>query len=158
MCRMRFKIRFSKERLITRSRLAIAGLLIDNTDLKRKVDSIKLKDNAKQLTSEPLLVRLDSGNDSTDNIKVCYAPETTCDFIIKRNLRKEKLSCWKTIAEENAGTKVETPREGKTIYTRSVYWEVKEVGKKVRIVYQVIERSITANGQILLIPELEVQT
>ena len=113
---------------------------------------------AKQLTAGPLLVRLDSGNDSADNIKVCYTSETFSDFIIKRNLRKEKLSCWKTIAEENEGTKVETPREGKRVYTGSVYWEVKEEGKKVRIVYQVIERSITANGQILLVPDIEVQT
>lgn len=113
---------------------------------------------AKQLTTEPLLLRLDSGNDSADNIKVCYTPETCSDFIIKRNLRKENLSCWETIAKENEGTKVETPREGKKVYTGSVYWEVKGVGKKVRIVYQVIERSITAKGQILLVPDIEVQT
>ena len=43
---MKFKIRFSNERLITPSGLAIAGLLIDKTDLKRRLDSIKLKDNA----------------------------------------------------------------------------------------------------------------
>ena len=113
---------------------------------------------AKQLTTEPLLLRLDSGNDSADNIKVCYTPETCSDFIIKRNLRKENLSCWETIAKENEGTKVETPREGKKVYTGSVYWEVKGVGKKVRIVYQVIERNITAKGQILLFPDIEVQT
>jgi hypothetical protein len=114
--------------------------------------------HAKQLADEPLLVRLDSGNDSADNLKVLYAQETTSDFIIKRNLRKEKLSCWKVIAEQNESTLIEHPREGKTVYTGSVYWEVKDLCRKVRIVYQIIERSIKADGQMLIMPELEVQT
>lgn len=36
---------------------------------------------AKQLTNLPLLVRMDSGNDSGDNVRVCLEEET--DFIIK---------------------------------------------------------------------------
>lgn len=43
---MKFKVQFSKERLITPSGLAIVGVLMDKTDLKARVDSIKLKDNA----------------------------------------------------------------------------------------------------------------
>ena len=125
-----------------------------NTDIFLK-DSIL---NAKRLTGQPLLVRLDSGNDSVDNLKVCYTEETSSDFIIKRNLRKEKLSFWQTIAEENKDSKPIEPREGKKVYTGSVYWNLEELGHKVRIVYKVIERTITAAGQVLLIPELEVQT
>ena len=41
----------------------------------------------KKLTDKPLLVRLDSGNDSIDNVAVLI--ENECYFIIKRNLRKE---------------------------------------------------------------------
>ena len=41
----------------------------------------------KKLTDKPLLVRLDSGNDSIDNVAVLI--DTGCSFIIKRNLRKE---------------------------------------------------------------------
>lgn len=113
---------------------------------------------AKGLTSQPLLVRLDSGNDSVDNMRVCYAEETSSDFIIKRNLRNEKLSFWKAIAQRDENYKPEEPRDGKKVYTGSVYWDIKELGRKVRIVYKVIERTITATGQILLVPELEVQT
>ena len=41
----------------------------------------------KKLTDKPLLVRLDLGNDSIDNVAVLI--ENGCYFIIKRNLRKE---------------------------------------------------------------------
>jgi len=127
----------------------------------QKNTDIFLKDailHAKRLTSQPLLVRLDSGNDSVDNLKVCYAKETASDFIIKRNLRNEKLSFWQAIAQRDDDYKPEEPRDGKKVYTGSVYWDIKELGRKVRIVYKVIERTITATGQILLVPELEVQT
>lgn len=110
--------------------------------------------HAKELTSKPILLRMDSGNDSIDNLKVCYNADTSCDFIIKRNLRKE--TCWHIVAEENG--KCEEPREGKKVYTGSVYWPIKGLDRKIRIVYEVIERTIKANGQILLLPEVEVQT
>lgn len=114
--------------------------------------------NAKKLTSEKLLVRLDSGNDSVDNIKICYAEDTRSDFIIKRNLRHEKKEFWLAIAEENTECSPETPREGKKAYVGSVYWHIKELDRKVRIVYKVTERTILSDGQMLLIPDIEVQT
>ena len=40
-----------------------------------------------KLTDKPLLIRLDSGNDSIDNVAVLM--DTGCFFIIKRNLRRE---------------------------------------------------------------------
>lgn len=112
--------------------------------------------NAKQLTVNPLLLRMDSGNDSGDNIRLCLDPETACDFIIKRNLRQESLEMWLDIAKENG--KAENPRDGKTVYTGSVYWIVSGIEEKVRIVFQVIERTIRANGQIPIIPDIEVET
>lgn len=45
----------------------------------------------KTITSKPILARMDSGNDSIEKIKVCLAPETKIDYIIKRNLSKESL-------------------------------------------------------------------
>ena len=111
---------------------------------------------AKRLTKKPLLLRLDSGNDSCDNIRLCYRPETTCDFIIKRNLRQESLEMWFDIAKENSV--VTHPRNGKTVYTGSAYWYVDNLDEKVRIVFQVIERTSRADGQLLLVPELEVDT
>jgi plasmid maintenance system antidote protein VapI len=99
---------------------------------------------------------MDSGNDSVDNLKVCYSKDTSCDFIIKRNLRKEK--CWQSITEEDENRNCEEPRLGKKVYTGSVYRYLKEIDRKVRIVYKVIERTIKADGQILLVPEIEVET
>lgn len=46
----------------------------------------------KKLTDKPLLVRLDSGNDSIDNVAVLI--DIGCSFIIKRNLRKESREEW----------------------------------------------------------------
>lgn len=112
---------------------------------------------SKKLTNNRILVRLDSGNDSKDNLKVCYAEDTSVDFIIKRNLRKESLSFWQSIAEEGS-TEVTEPREGKKVYTGNVFWRVEGVKNKVRIVYKVIVRTISKTGQIMLIPEIEVQT
>jgi hypothetical protein len=111
---------------------------------------------AKRLTEQPLLARLDSGNDSSENIRLFYQPETFSDFIIKRNLRQESLEMWLDIAKENG--MVSHPRDGKTVYTGSVYWYVDGLDKKVRIVFQVIERTSQANGQLFLVPELEVET
>lgn len=111
---------------------------------------------AKRLTDKPILLRLDSGNDSSDNIRLCYHPETTCDFIIKRNLRQESLDMWLDIAKENGV--VTHPRNGKTVYTGSAYWYVDGLDERVRIVFQVTERTNRADGQLLLVPELEVNT
>jgi hypothetical protein len=49
---------------------------------------------AKRITTVPILVRLDSGNDSADNLVVCRSEDTHADFIIKRNLRRESPQVW----------------------------------------------------------------
>ena len=59
-----------------------------------------------------ILVRLDSGNDSTDNIDVIR--EEQADFLIKRNLRQQSLDAWLERAKQE-GAKL-SPREGKTVY------------------------------------------
>ena len=47
---------------------------------------------SRQLTDEPLLIRLDSGNDAAENIGILL--DTGCYFIIKRNLRREDMDSW----------------------------------------------------------------
>jgi len=131
------------------------------SDHCQKNTEVFLKDSilySKKLTEQPLLVRMDSGNDSIDNLKVCYGKETFSDFIIKRNLRKEKLSSWQCIAEQDKNNIQLEPREGKKVYIGSVYWNIEELERKVRVVYKVIERKVASNGQILLVPEVEVHT
>lgn len=109
---------------------------------------------AKDITDQPLLVRLDSGNDAKDNLKVCVDEDV--DFLIKRNRRHETLDSWSALAKEN-GDGVEV-REGKTEWIGSLMRSVDGLEEPVRIVYKVIERSITADGQTLLIPEVEVES
>jgi len=52
---------------------------------------------AEKITSKPLLFRLDSGNDSIDNIEVFK--EAKVDWIIKRNLRRESKKRWLKLAK-----------------------------------------------------------
>ncbi len=58
------------------------------------------------------LVRLDSGNDSADNVDVCRKEGP--GFLIKRNLRKERPEGWLERARSE-GT-AEVVRPGRAIY------------------------------------------
>lgn len=107
---------------------------------------------AKQVTPAPLLVRLDSGNDDLENMKVCRKEKV--DYIIKRNLRKESLEDW--LVEAQAFGQCETPREGKEVWTGET-WKERD-GKMYRVVFEVIYRTIAADGQKLLLPDIEVNT
>jgi hypothetical protein len=108
---------------------------------------------AKMVTDKGILVRLDSGNDALDNIAICI--EEGVDWLIKRNLRKEKLEGWLQIAQEK-GTQ-SSPREGKRVWRGEMYRVVEKFDKPLRIVFDVAERT-TKKGQCLLVPELEVDT
>ena len=108
---------------------------------------------AKMMTNKGILVRLDSGNDSLDNIAVCI--EEGVDWLIKRNLRREKREDWLKIAQEKG--KKESPREGKTVWRGDTRREVEGFAKALRIVFDVAERT-TKKEQCLLVPEVEVDT
>lgn len=116
-------------------------------------NSIRL---ARQVTPLPLLVRMDAGNDSKDNLRVCLGEETKADFLIKRNLRKEKPEDWLVLARQE-GTKTEE-RPGKVVYRGEKMVAVDGCPRPIRLVYKVTERTILRNGQMLLIPEIEVET
>ncbi|MBA2213316.1 hypothetical protein [Sellimonas intestinalis] len=103
-----------------------------------------------QLTDEQLLIRLDSGNDSVDNIGILL--EAGCYFIIKRNLCCEGKNNWfdNTLANSQ---NITTPREGKTIYIVSdwkpVSYQLENGTQKemtIRSGYEIIERIIDKNS------------
>lgn len=79
----------------------------------------------RRVTGEPLLFRLDSGNDSTDNIGIFL--ENGCFFITKRNLRKESREGW---LEKIKGVcpDITSPREGKTVYIGSTWRDISYTG------------------------------
>ena len=109
---------------------------------------------SKQITSLPLLVRMDGGNDSAENIGTCLKEDA--GFIIKRNPRREKAEAWLAIAQQKEECIQE--REGKRTFYGSVMVKPKGVEKEVRQVYKVVERTIRRDGQILLIPEIEFES
>ena len=113
----------------------------------------------KKLTDQPLLVRLDSGNDSIDNIAVLI--DEGCYFIIKRNLRRESKDGWFDMVKQYCQN-ITTPRNGKTVYVGSDRKDVrsKQFNKEytLRAGYEITERTVDQYGQILLIPEVEVET
>ena len=106
------------------------------------------------VTEAPLLVRMDSGNDSLDNIKVCR--NENAHYIIKRNLRKETTEKWLKIAME--GGQLQETRQGKREWIGEQYVKRKGIDKPLRIVFRVTLRTTKANGQQMLIPEVEVET
>lgn len=115
---------------------------------------------ARQLTDAPLLVRLDSGNDSADNLGIFI--ETGIDFIIKRNLRRESKATW--LKRARLCGQVTQPRPGKLVYRgdvslkKTLVLNKKTTERWVRCVFEVTERTLNARGQHLLLPEIEVDT
>ena len=110
-------------------------------------------ENARRVTDLKLLVRMDSGFDSLDNIKVCIKKES--DYIIKRNLRKESKNGWLMIAQKHGSCTEERP--GKEVYLGEISFK-RGLAEPLRVVFKVIKRTIDAKGQILLVPDLEVDT
>lgn len=113
----------------------------------------------KKLTDKPLLIRLDSGNDSIDNVAVLI--EEGCYFVIKRNLRRESKDGWFEMAKEHCQN-ITSPRDGKSVYKGSDWKTVssKQFGREftLRAGYEITERTIDKHGQFFLIPEVEVET
>ena len=116
-----------------------------------------------KMTENQLLIRMDSGNDAKQNLGILL--EDGSWFIIKRNLRKSETKEGWLAKVQDCCTDVSRPRDGKTVYIGSSWKDVKyiaETGEErtigVRIVYEVIERAVDKYGQILLAPDIEVNT
>lgn len=117
-------------------------------------------EKAHQLTDQQLLIRLDSGNDAAENYGILI--EDGSWFIVKRNPRKESKEDW--LNELRGCCKdIRHPREGKDVYIGSTWKKVSykaENGEQksidMRIVYEITERTIDRHGQVLMIPDIEL--
>jgi len=118
---------------------------------------------AQKITDQPVLLRLDGGNDAIQNIDVVLEhnaqnpDQADVDFLIKWNPRKQDKDEWLDFAEEHGNW--ETPREGKRVALFRV--EEEREWKKhiytVQRVMRVIERSVDKKGQQMLIPEIDIE-
>jgi hypothetical protein len=109
---------------------------------------------ARRMSQATFLVRMDSGNDSLDNIKVCQKEKA--QYIIKRNLRWETTEEWLKTAKECG--RLTEPRAGKQVWLGEKYVEKPGLKEPLRLVFGVTRRTMTDDGQALLIPEVEVET
>ena len=124
---------------------------------------------AKELTSDPLLFRLDSGNDAKANMELLI-DDPQASFLIKRNFRRLNRTNMALHLMQTC-THVEEPRPGKKVYIGSTtrpfaYRKAKkmklsenEIWKKcftVRLVYEITERITDPFGQLLMIPTIDI--
>jgi hypothetical protein len=119
--------------------------------------------DARRITDQPLLVRLDGGNDSIENIDVIlehrqqHLDAAAVDFIIKWNPRRVDKEEWLQTAEQQGGW--DYPRDGKrtAIFSETVNRQWNGYDYEVRRVIRLSERTIDKHGQALLIPEIELE-
>lgn len=119
--------------------------------------------NARRITTQPLLLRLDGGNDSIENIDVVlehnqqHPEHADVDFLIKWNPRRQDKQDWLDQAEQQASWTY--PREGKRVGVYSIqttrHWQGYDY--QIRQVIRVIERTIDKHGQSLLIPDIKLE-
>ena len=111
---------------------------------------------AKRLTKRSILVRIDSGHDALDT-RIWLSGDPQIDYILKWNPRKQNKEEWVALADtQNAWT---SPREGKRVAVFSIEESQQRDGKTYRFrrVMQITERISTASGQMLLLPDIEVE-
>lgn len=117
--------------------------------IKRDIEKIK------QLGISPsdCLARLDSGNDSKDNIEIFE--NAKMNYIIKRNMRKEnKEEFFENVKALGSVKKIGL---GKTYYCGRIYHKLS--GKReIPMVYEITVRTIDKKGQLLLFPDIEINT
>jgi len=96
-----------------------------------------------------LLLRVDFGHESVDTLRICQ--ELAIDLVVKRNLRRKHPEVWLAIAKEH-GEAVQA-RPGKAVYRGKRPVKVRGVKEAV---FEVVERTVLSNGQVLIEPEIEV--
>ena len=116
-----------------------------------------------ELTNAPLLIRMDSGNDAKENLGILL--EDGAWFIVKRNPRGQETGAEWLTKVKKCCKDIRKPRDGKVVYVGSSWKEVKYMTNDgelkticMRIVYEVIERTVDKHGQILLAPDVEFNT
>ncbi len=120
-------------------------------------------DRARRVTARPILLRLDGGNDAIENVEMVLAhneqtpDRAAVDFLIKWNPRKEEPGEWLEYAEKQAVWS--EPRPGKQVALFDVmetrHWQ--GYAYSVRRVMRVIKRTIDKHGQVLLVPDIELE-
>ena len=119
----------------------------------------KILESLKQLNlKNPVLIRMDSGNDAFENFKLLL--ESKYHFLIKKNLRRESKLKWLDLAM--AVGCCETPRKGKRVYTGVWTGPLPKAKKKDNLpdvdqVFRVTVRESDHNGNFLIFPDLEVE-
>jgi DDE family transposase len=108
---------------------------------------------AREITDQPILMRLDSGNDSQDNFT--DPQQHNVHFIIKRNLRRESRQAWAQLARDKGSQRL--CRKGKTVWVGQTHHDLNGKPLPYPIVFEVTERS-THKGQQLLFPQIDVDT
>lgn len=111
---------------------------------------------AKSLTKKSLLVRLDSAHDATETLGTLYEPKKV-DYIMKWNPRKQDKASWFERGLQEGH--VTEPRPGKRVALYSFNKLQEHDGKKIscRLVVRAIERTIDKRGQMLLVPDIELE-
>lgn len=108
------------------------------------------------LQAEELLIRTDSGHDDNEYIKKLH--EAGVKFLIKHNLRKESPEQYLATARR-CGLQIQS-RDGKNVY-RCTLSHRKPIGCEdvsMFLIVEVTERLTTSDGEMLLIPEIEVSS
>jgi hypothetical protein len=113
-------------------------------------------DKARSLTNKPLLARLDSAHDAVET-RAAIRQQEKVSYILKWNPRKETAAEWRDYAFANG--RVTEPRPGKqvAVFTKRIQQEHEGKSYTFTRVMRLIERSIDKRGQILLVPELEIE-
>jgi len=109
----------------------------------------------------PILARLDSGFDSARlmrEIEACNRPgQPQVDLLIKWNPRTTDVAAVAARLDAEAATRWEHPRAGKRLTTWEQPVAIEGIARPVRRVLRLIERTIDARGQVLIVPELTLE-
>ena len=108
--------------------------------------------------SDPVLIRMDSGNDAFTTLSPLM--QSGHFYLVKRNLRRESRMRWLDIAQSMG--ECEELREGKIVYTGVLTGSHPKAEENDELpdidqVYQVTIRSIDKKGNVLLFGEVEVE-
>jgi len=111
---------------------------------------------AREVTDKPLLVRLDAAHDSIDTLAALDGKQKV-SYIVKWNPRSEDRNQWRHRAFSEG--KVSEPRLGKktALLSINIWREHKGKVYPLRLVMRVIERTIDRRGQMLIVPEIELE-
>ena len=110
---------------------------------------------------KPILARLDSGFDAVRlmrQIESCNEPGLAqVDWLIKWNPRTTDRAALAARLDAEPATRWEQPRLGKRVTTWEQAVAIDGIQRPVRRVLRLIERSIDARGQVLIVPELTLE-